>query len=89
MYDTLRSVKYMLGSMFQSERMVVKCTSLMGTYRATRMTSHALSTQQQTMNDVMQHEVLLNTHTSHTETRPICHSLLLRSDVIDIYSMRL
>ena len=83
-YDTLRSVKYMLESMLQSERMVVELTSLMVTYRVARMTSHALSTHQQTMNDVMQHEVLLNIHTSHTEPRPISHSLLLRSDVIDM-----
>ena len=36
------------------------------------------------MSDVMQHEVLSNTHTSHTETRLLYHSLLLRSDVIDM-----
>ena len=87
-YDTLRSVKYMLESMFQPERMVVEFTSLIGTYRLARMTSHALSLHQQTMHDVMQHEVLSNIHTSHTETRPISHSLLLRSNVIDIYNMR-
>ena len=36
------------------------------------------------MNDVMQHEVLSNTHTSHTDARLLYHSLLLRSDVIDM-----
>ena len=51
-------------------------------------TCHVLSIRQPITNDVMQHEVTSNIHTSHTEIRLIFHSLLLRSDVTDIHSMR-
>ena len=51
-------------------------------------TCHALSIHQPITNDVMQHEVTSNIHTSHTEIRLKFHSLLLRSDVTDIHSMQ-
>ena len=39
------------------------------------------------MNDVMQHEVTSNIHTSHTKLRLVLHSLLLKSDVTNIYNI--
>ena len=86
-FDVLKSSSICSKTCFTHNAWLSHSQSSMDTCRAAH-TCHALSIRQSITNDVMQHKVTSNIHTSHTEIRLIFHSLLLRSDVTDIHSMR-